>query len=319
MKALITGATGFIGSHLCEELTKRGYEVTCLLRERSNSQFLDSLRLTPVTGDCTQLETLSHISNDFDYIFHLAGLTKACTTKDFFDANMKGTENLMQVALRNTNLRRFIYLSSLSATGPSQNGTPVNEDVKPRPVSRYGESKLGGEKAVLKYRERVPVTILRPPAVYGPRDRDFLVFFKMIKRGFYPDWGKCYYSLLYVDDLVQGILLSSEKKKAQGRIYFLSGREIYKGSEIAEAISSVLNVEVRQLRIPRFVMPLFASISEKVNRKGIINRDKVRELKYSHWICDAKKAREDIGFQTKATLKDGMQWTADWYRIHRWI
>lgn len=319
MRALITGATGFIGSHLCEELIKRGYEVTCLLREHSNSQWIESLKLTPVTGDCTQIETLSNISNDYDYIFHLAGLTKACTTKDFFDANVKGTENILQVASRNKNLKRFIYLSSLSATGPSKNGTPVNEDVEPKPVSRYGESKLGGEEAVLKYSDKVPVTILRPPAVYGPRDRDFLVFFKMIKKGFYPEWGKCYYSLLYVDDLIQGILLSAEKKKSQGRIYFLSGTKIYKGTEIAEAISSVLNVEVRQLRIPKFVMPFFAYISERVNKKGIINRDKVRELKYSHWICDAQKAREEIGFQTKATLKDGVQWTADWYRIHRWI
>ena len=319
MKALVTGATGFIGSHLCEELIKRGYEVTCLLRECSSSQWVESLKLTPFIGDCTQPETLSRISNDFDYIFHLAGLTKACSMKDFFDVNVRGTENLMHVASRNSNLRRFIYLSSLSATGPGKNGAPVNEDSKPKPVSHYGESKLAGERAVLKHHDKVPVTILRPPAVYGPRDRDFLVFFKMIKKGFYPDWGKCYYSLLYVDDLVQGILLSAEKEKAEGEIYFLSGTEFYKGTEIAEAISSVLNVEVRQLRIPKFVMPLFAYIGERVNRHGIINRDKVRELRYSHWICDARKAREEIGFQTRATLKDGVQWTADWYRIHRWI
>ena len=319
MRALITGATGFIGSHLCKKLLQRGYDVTCLLRERSSSQWIESLKLTPVTGDCTQMGTLSTISNDFDYIFHLAGLTKACTREDFFDANVKGTENILQVALRNNNLKRFIYLSSLSATGPSKNGTPVNEDVEPGPVSSYGESKLRGEKAVLGYRDKIPVTILRPPAVYGPRDRDFLVFFRMIKKGFYPDWGKCYYSMLYVDDLIQGILLSSEKKNAQGEIYFLSGTEFYKGSEIAEAISAALNVEVRKLRIPKLVMPLFAYIGERVNRKGIINRDKVRELKYSHWICDAQKAREEIGFQTKTPLKDGVQWTADWYRMHRWM
>ena len=126
------------------------------------------------------------------------------------------------VAERNPHVKRFVYVSSLAAAGPCKNGVAVTEDCSPCPVSDYGRSKLEGEKAVLQYRDLIPVTIVRPPAVYGPRDRDMLVLFKMIKKGVFFDLGTCYYSLLYVDDLVQGIILCAESKKAEGKIYFLS-------------------------------------------------------------------------------------------------
>jgi nucleoside-diphosphate-sugar epimerase len=320
MKALVTGATGFIGSHLCEELVKRGYKVTCLSRNTSNLKWIENLDVRLIKGDCTIIESLLDTVKDVDYIFHLAGLTKACSRDDFFCINTKGTENLIKVVSERTpKLKRFIYLSSLSAAGPSKNGTPLQENSIPSPVSDYGRSKLGGEKAVLNYNSVLPITILRPPAVYGPRDKDLLVFFKMIKKGIFPDWGKCYYSLLYVDDLVQGIILSAENGKAEGKIYFLSDNKYYTGKEIAMEISSTLNVRITQLKVPKFIMPFFALIGEKINKKGIINRDKMKELSHSYWTCDAKKAREELGFIPKVGLKEGIKWTADWYRIHRWL
>jgi nucleoside-diphosphate-sugar epimerase len=320
MRALVTGATGFIGSHLCEELVKRGYEVTCLVKKTSNLKWIENLDLKHIFGDCTNLESLQNAVKGFDLIFHVAGLTKSCREKDFFCINTDGTENLIKsISEKNNKLKRFIYLSSLSATGPSKNGNPLREDSEPSPVSNYGKSKLKGEIAVLKYRNTIPITILRPPAVYGPRDKDLLVFFKMIKKGFFPDWGKCYYSLLYVDDLVQGIILSAEKKEAEDKIYFLSDNKFYSGEEIALEISSALNVKITSLKVPKFVMPFFAFLGERISKNSIINRDKMRELCHSHWICDSKKAREEIGFTTKVRLKEGIKWTADWYRIHRWL
>ena len=320
MKALVTGATGFIGSHLCEELVKRGYKVTCLSRNPSNLNWIENLDIRLIKGDCTIIESLLDAVVDVDYIFHLAGLTKACSGKDFFCINTKGTENLIKaVSERAPELKRFIFLSSLSAAGPSKNGVPLQEDSVPSPVSDYGRSKLEGEKAVLKYHGLLPITILRPPAVYGPRDKDLLVFFKMIKKGVFPDWGKCYYSLLYVDDLVQGIILSAENRKAEGKIYFLSDNKYYTGGEIATEISSALNVKITQIKVPKFIMPFFAFIGEKINKRGIINRDKMKELSHSYWTCDAKKATEELGFIPKVGLKEGIKWTADWYRIHRWL
>ncbi len=320
MKALVTGASGFIGSHLCEELVKKGYEVTCLVKKTSNLKWIEHLNLDFIIGDCTDVRSIQDIKNGFDYIFHLAGLTKSCSKKDFFTINTLGTENLVKtVSEKNSKLKRFIYLSSLSATGPSNNGKPLREDVEPCPVSNYGKSKLEGEKAVLKYRDSIPITILRPSAVYGPRDRDFLIFFKMINKGIFPNWGECYYSLIYIDDLIQGIILSAEKKEAEDKIYFLSDNTFYTGKDVALAISSALNVKLTTLKVPKFVMPFFAFVGEKITKNSILNRDKVKELLCSHWICDTRKAEEEIGFTTKVKLKEGIKWTADWYRIHRWL
>jgi nucleoside-diphosphate-sugar epimerase len=320
MKALVTGATGFIGSHLCEELARRGHKVTCLVREKSNLKWIENIDLKFVTGDCESIESLYEAVTDIDYVFHIAGLTKACSEDDFFCANTIGTENLIKaVEERNPRLKRFIYMSSLAAAGPSKNGSPLKENLEPRPVSSYGKSKLEGEKVVVKYRNSIPVTILRPSAVYGPRDRDLFVFFKMLKKGIFLYWGKCYYSLLYVDDLIQGIILAAESKKAEGEIYFLSDNKFYTNEEVANAISSALGTKAIRLRVPRFIMPFFAYIGERINRKGIINRDKMSELSYSHWICDITKAREELGFTPKVGIKEGMKWTADWYRIHRWL
>jgi nucleoside-diphosphate-sugar epimerase len=320
MNALVTGATGFIGSHLCEELARRGHKVTCLIREKSNLKWIENIDLKIISGDCEKIESLYDAVDGVDYVFHLAGLTKACSEEKFFCANTRGTENLINaVAEKNPKLKRFIYISSLAAVGPSKNGSPLKEEADPMPVSSYGKSKLEGEKAVLKYKKSIPVTVLRPSAVYGPRDRDLFIFFKILKKGIFPDWGKCYYSLLYVDDLIQGIILAAENKKAAGEIYFLSDSKFYTNEEIMNAISSALGIKAVRLRVPKCIMPFFAYIGEKINRHGIINRDKVSELSYSHWICDTTKAREELGFMSKVRIKEGMKWTADWYRIHRWL
>jgi len=320
MKALVTGATGFIGSHLCEELIRRGYQVTCLVREKSDLKWIENIDLKLVIGDCTSIDSLFDAINGVDYIFHLAGLTKACSRDDFFCANTTGTENLIKaVAEKNPKVKRFVYLSSLAAAGPSINGSPLKEDAEPHPVSSYGKSKLEGERTVLRYKDRVPITILRPSAVYGPRDKDFFMFFKMLKKGVSPYWGKCYYSLIYVDDLLQGIILAAENKKAEGELYFLADSKFYTNDEIVSAISSALGTKAIRLRVPRFIMPFFAYIGERLKRQGIVNRDKVNELSYSHWICDIKKAREELDFIPKVGIKEGMKWTADWYRIHRWL
>jgi nucleoside-diphosphate-sugar epimerase len=320
MRALVTGATGFIGSHLCEELVKRGYKVTCLSRSSSNLKWIENLDIRLSKGDCTDRDSLLELVESADYVFHLAGLTKATSERDFFSINSKGTENLIKaVSERNPRLKRFVYLSSLAAAGPSRDGKPLKEVAEAAPVSCYGESKLEGEKAVLRYRDSIPVTILRPPAVYGPRDRDMLVMFKMIKKGIFFDLGKCYYSLLYVDDLVQGIILCAENEKAEGKVYFLSDTEFYTGEQIAMEISSALDVKALPLKVPKFAMSFFAFIGEKINKQGIINRDRIKDFKHSHWICDPQRVREEIGFIPKVGLKEGIKWTADWYRIHRWL
>ncbi len=321
MKALVTGATGFIGSHLVEELIKRGCEVTCLVRKTSNLKWIEDLKANRIYGDCEDEGSLKQLPADLDIVFHLAGLTKARKDEDFFCVNGKGTENLLKAALGHLRgLKRFVYLSSLAAVGPSWNGSPVNEASEARPVSSYGRSKLAGEEAVAKYRGRIPATIIRPPAVYGPRDRDFYVLFRMLKKGFYPYWGKCYYSLLYVDDLIRGLIMAAEEKEAVGGMYFLSDGKVHSNEELVNEISNALGTRIVKMRMPKPIMTMLARLNDRLSRNvSIVSGDRINDLKYSNWTCDSAKAERDLKFIPKVTIKEGIKWTADWYRIHQWL
>ncbi len=320
MKALVTGATGFIGSHLVGALVREGFDVTCLVRSASSLKYIEDFPVKLVIGDCTDRGSLSRAVQGADYIFHLAGLTKTCCESESFNANAKGTENLISTVLEhNPGIKRFVYLSSLAAAGPSGDGKPLKEDCATLPVSIYGKTKLEGEKTVYAYRDKLPVTIIRPPAVYGPRDRDLLVFFKMVKSGLIPYWGKGYYSFLYVEDLIHGIIISALDEGAQGEIFFMSDGNIYPIDEVIDAISDAVQKRPVRLSIPRFFMPVIGFASEKLRGTNIINSDKIKEMKHSYWICDTLKAVTKLNFEPKVKIKEGAKWTADWYRIHQWL
>ena len=320
MRALVTGATGFIGSHLVDALVREGFDVTCLVRDTSNLKYIEDLPVRLVKGDCTERGSLPNAVRGVDYIFHLAGLTKACREADSFNANAVGTDNIVGAVLEhNPGIKRLVYLSSLAAAGPSADGEPLREDCAAVPVSVYGKTKLEGERIVYGCREKLPVTVIRPPAVYGPRDRDMLVFFRMVKSGLVPFWGKCYYSFLYVEDLIRGIILSALEENAQGEIYFMSDGNIYSSEDVIDAVSEAVQRRPIRLSIPKFVMPVLGVISERARGVSIINSDKIREMKHPYWICDTSKAAAQLKFEAKVKMKEGAKWTADWYRIHQWL
>lgn len=322
MKALVTGGTGFIGSHLVEELIRQGYSVTCLIRDKSNLQWIESypINYIKVKDVGAGIGSLVDSLGDFDYVFHLAGLTKAGSAEDFFGTNVRGTGSILEsLDKHNRNLRRFVHVSSLAAGGPCKGTTAVDTDMEPNPVSDYGYSKLEGERLVRQYMDRFPVTIIRPPAVYGPRDKDFYVVFKMIKKGFFPHLGKSYYSMIYVEDLVKGVIKSAKSDKTIGKTYYLTDRQVHTNVSIAEAIAQELRCRYVKIGIPKRVIPLVVSIYSRVFKNGIINPDKLKELKYTHWLCNDDEAAKDFGFQPKVKLKDGVKWTANWYRIHKWL
>ncbi len=320
MKALVTGAAGFVGSHLAEALIDKGYDVTCLARKSSNPKWIEHLNVKYLLCDLADIESCSEKIRGFDYVFHAAGITKTSCEKDFFAANAECTRKLLRaVAANNPELKRFIYISSLAAAGPAWDGKPVCEEAEPMPVSAYGKSKLDGERAVLGYAGTFPVTVVRPSAVYGPRDTDFFLLFSAVKKGFFPHWGRGLYSLIYIEDLIRGIIVSAEKKEGEGRTFFLADEAVYTNEDIVREISAALGRRPVMVRLPRSLMPVVAFIGEKINKKGIINRDKVKELHFSDWTCDTGRAKEELGFKSKITLREGIKWTADWYRIHRWL
>lgn len=324
MKALITGATGFIGSHLVEKLFKGGYEVSCLVRKTSDLKWLEGIDVKLIEGDCSDKDSLYNCVNSYDYIFHLGGLIKTNLKDDFYSVNTRGTENIINATVKkNPNIKRFVYLSSLSAFGPKINDNMPTEEQKPHPVSDYGTSKLMGEDAVLKYRNMVPISILRPTVVYGPRDKQLFLLFKLIKKGFLPYWGDGSISLIYVDDLIDAIILTVEKESAAGKIYFISDGVIYSNEEIINEIASVLHVRPLKIKLPRTVLPTIGFFGERISKlmgkSTIISRDKIKELMYSDWVCDITKAKNDLCFKPKVGIKEGIKWTADWYRIHKWL
>ncbi len=320
MKAFVTGSTGFIGNHLVDSLLKKRFDVTCLVRTSSSLRYLEGLNVNLVYGDCCEAGSFWEAVKDADYVFHIAGLTKAKNKGDFHNANVVGTANLLKAVLKaGYKIKRFFYLSSLAATGPSLTGIPLNEDCEPKPVSAYGRSKYEGEQLVYSHRDKLPVTIVRPPAVYGPKDKDMLMFFKMVKKGVVPYWGKSFYSFIYVEDLVNGIIQSSLSREAEGQVFFISDGCIYSSDDIVNAVSEAVQRKPLKLPIPDFVMPFFGSLSERFKNINIINSDKIKELMYKNWTCDSRKIGRLINFVPRVRMQEGARWTADWYRIYKWL
>lgn len=326
MKALVTGARGFIGSFLVEKLFEQKYEVKCILRKKGvGLKWLEGLDIIEVEGDLLDPESLISAVKDVDYVFHLAGLTKALKTEDYYEANVTGTKNLLEAVVKmNPSIKRFVHVSSLAAGGPSFDGTPLTEEQQPYPVSHYGKSKLESEKVVTQYFDKLPVTIIRPPAVYGPRDTDVFEYFKYAKKGVLPILaGERTASFVYVKDLVDGILLAAEKKEAVGQTYYLCDEKPYTWDEIGGEIASALNVKTKRIVTPAFLSfwaALFSDIFSKISGKAsILSLDKYKEIKMNHWVCSSEKAMRELGFKPPYGLKKGIKETADWYLANGWL
>lgn len=320
MKALVTGGTGFIGSHLVEALLKENFDVCCIVRNPLKLRFLQGLNVKLIQADLSDKDSLKKIDWQFDYIFHLSGITKASHPEEFFQSNYIGTKNLVEVvAEANPSIKRFIHVSSLAAVGPCVNGKPVTELTEPHPVSEYGKSKLLGEKAVEFFKDRIPITIIRPPAVYGPRDRDFLTFFKIIKAGFVFYFTEAVYSLIYIDDLIKGIMTAGKAEKAKGETFFIADPNPYSTNQIVSAISEALGKKPLKIKIPQKAGMFFIKIFQKFDKKSIINNDKLKELSQPCWVCSTEKTERVLGYRAKTKLREGILWTAKWYKMNQWI
>lgn len=324
--AFVTGATGFIGSALVEKLIANRARVKCLVRSSSNRRWLSHLPLEFVDGDLFSEESLSHALSDVTHIFHLAGVTKARHREDYFRANGDGTKNLLEVASRScARLERFLYVSSQAAAGPSLNGKAVTEADAPHPVSIYGESKLAGEKACHEIGKRLPWTIVRPPAVYGPREKDIYTYFQQINWGVRLLLGNVerWVSLVHVDDLVDGILAASEHSKSVGETYFIANTEPCEWSNLGEIIAKALGRKTIRVTLPTWIAPVLAvggeAISMLTRKPPLLGFDKIRELKQPGWMCSSKKITEQLGFKCEISLEEGMARTAAWYREQGWL
>jgi nucleoside-diphosphate-sugar epimerase len=326
LKALVTGAAGFIGSHLVEALLQRGVHVRCLVKPTSRLKWVKGLPVEIIYGDCQEKDSLGPGVKDVDLVFHLAGATRAIEAKTYFEVNALGTENLVQACLEhNTRLTKFIYLSSLAAAGPGRNGGKKKESDPCEPVSPYGRSKRRGEELALALAHELPLLILRPAAVYGPRDKAFLALFQCLAKRIKPviSGSVQHLSLCSVQDLVPAILLAASTPTKTGEIFFLSDGQDYRMDEINDSFAQAMAVTAYRLRLPPPVLCGIAAVAEyfsKVSGKpALISRGKAEEMIQSNWLCDITKARTILGFEPQISLARGAKLTLDWYKKEHWL
>ncbi|MBI1804043.1 MAG: NAD-dependent epimerase/dehydratase family protein [Ignavibacteria bacterium] len=327
MRVLITGATGFIGSHLTEALHAKGHQIRCLVRRTSNLVWIKHLPIDYIYGDLFDHDVLKKAVDTIDCIYHLAGITKAKTKAEYFLGNHIATKNLLQAILAsNSRLTRFVHVSSQAAVGPSLNGKAVDEETPFHPITTYGVSKMEAEKECLVVRDRIPITITRPPAVYGPRDKDVFAFFNAMNGGFQPMIGfnNKLVSLIHVKDLIGGIVLAGEHPKATGQTYFISSNRYYGWREVGEVTARVMGKKrVVRLRIPEFGVYTIAAFSELFgllsSKPVLLNFEKARDIVQDAWTCDISKATRELGFREAFTLEEGIRNTVEWYRQQGWL
>ena len=326
MKALVTGGTGFIGSHLVEALLKEGIQVRCLLRKTSDLKWLEGLPIEVNWGDCNDKNSLREAVEGVEQVFHLAGVTKAVHEKTYFEVNAFGTENLIHACLENNpRIQKFIYLSSQAAAGPCRNGNKKKESDQCKPVSPYGQSKQMGEELALAHAQELPLLILRPSAVYGPRERDIYTFFKLLSKRIKPCLPSKdqHISLCYVEDIIQAILLAAQVKGSSGEIFFLSDGQDYRLEEIGDIFAQAMGVNAFCIRVPEWMIIGMASFSEYLSKLSgkppLLNKGKVEEILQRNWVCDITKAKTALGFEPHISLAQGAKLTFEWYKKENWL
>jgi nucleoside-diphosphate-sugar epimerase len=329
--SLVTGANGFIGSHLVERLLSEGKIVKCLVVKGSDISFLQKLNI-----EIFDYSEIKKAFEDVDIVYHLAGATKARTEEEYRNANFILTKNIIDSCLKFApNIKRFIHISSQAVAGPSLNGEPVTEDMPFNPLTWYGKTKLEAENYVMSFsskgestscgKNKLPVTVLRPCSVYGPREKDIYTYFKLVNNRVITFVGgkNKLMNILHCYDVVDGMILASENENAVGKIYFLSSDKAYTWEEMSETIARILKKNCIKVVVPLWGINIIANFSEffagAIKKPALINRQKVFEIKSDYWVCSNQKAKTELGFQQKISLEEGIRNTIEWYKKNKWL
>jgi nucleoside-diphosphate-sugar epimerase len=326
MKIFLTGSTGFIGRNLAVKLAKMGHHVLCLVRDKSRAAWMGiHPGLEPIQGDLEHKERFASHLSDVDLVFHLAGLTKARNRDEFIRVNGEGTGFLVDAVLQGAKaIKKILYVSSLAAAGPHDSQDPATENGKVSPITDYGESKLLGEQLLLEKCKGIPWTIIRPPVVYGPFDRDVFVYFKMADSGLILLAGnsRLELSLIHVDDVTDGIVLAGFADRSDGEIFYLSDGGVHTLEGVAGTLAQITGCR-RIIRLPPFVAKIAGFLGDSItrlsNRPQLINSQKVKEALQAGWVCDIDKIRNLLGFTPNIGTEVGFESTLLWYKNSGWL
>jgi nucleoside-diphosphate-sugar epimerase len=322
MRALVTGGTGFVGSHLIESLVARGIEVTALVRTPAKARRLTELGVGQVEGGLDSIAALRRGAEGQDVVYHVAGLVAARNESEYMRVNADGTKRVVQAA-KDAAVPRFVMVSSLAAAGPSEPGNPLRNDEPTRPVTAYGRSKLAGE-AVVRGSD-LPWCIVRPPIVYGPRDRELLRVFKSARLGLAPVFGQGTQELsaVFAIDLAEALLAVATADRALERVYYPCHPAVVSSLGLVRAVGRAVGRNVRTPQVPETLGRGLLAISEALarvrGRATVLNRDKANELFQPAWTADPEPLTRDTGWRAAHDLAEGLSLTADWYRKQGWL
>lgn len=324
----LTGGTGFIGSHLAETLVRDGHTVRALVRR--DARWLDGVPVAPVRGDLADAASLREALRGVDAVYHVGGLTRAAPdpegTAALHAANVTATTALLDAVLDVAPEARVVVTSSLAAVGARPPSGVADEATPLRPVSRYGASKAAMEAAIQPYHDRLRLTVVRPPAVYGPREADIYTVFQTAARyrvfAVVGDPRPPALTLVHVRDVVQGYRLATQAR-AIGQTYFFGSERDYAWAEVRDATAKALGHRLATVRIPRRLVVPLATAIERVGRAfgqyPPLNREKAIEIRDACTRCSSGKAIEELGYEPSVALDEGLAETIRWYRAEGWL
>jgi 2-alkyl-3-oxoalkanoate reductase len=327
MTILLTGASGFLGSHIAEQLSQQGQAVRALVRAQSDTRHLRELpNVELVSAGLHDVEALTRAMQGVTGVIHAAGLVKARHVDEFHRVNAQGTGALIEAAKKTPTLQRFVLVSSLSVAGPSADGLPVAITAAPNPVTHYGRSKLAAERIALAAKDQLPLTIVRPPLIYGPRDREVYAFFQAVKLGVLPYMGSTNrgVSAIFASDCASACISALNKDTPSGNAYFVDDGRTETLGQLVGHIETAMSKRARiRFPIPRSVLHFAALGSEYygkwTDRAVMLTRDKCNELYAPHWVCDSSAARRDLGWEPLVTFDRGARITYEWYKSQGWL
>ncbi len=321
--AVVTGASGFVGSHIVDALLERGARVRAVVRGTSSRRWLTGKPVEFADSSLDDAAGLRRAVEGADWVIHVAGLIRARNAAEFHECNVAGTARLLAAA-RDASVRRFAFVSSQAAAGPSRDGRPVSEEQPPHPVSTYGETKRLAEELVLRERDRMAVTVIRPPAVYGPRDTAILKVFTLAKRHLQPVLRSGgVFSMIHVEDLASAVVAVLSREEAAGEIFFAAEPDRTDYDELGALVREALGTWTVRVAVPRWALMGIALGAEGFARvmgaAPLLTREKLREISAGDWVCSSAKIRDRLGWSPRVPLAAGIKSTADWYRAAGWL